>query len=567
MITLSTLEFTANAVTTVTATVPADARFSHLYSDDSRLKLSLDNSVWSADVDLETGDNTVYIRVGDMSGEYKSALGYYTYQSETADEGYYTISVTGGTVPSFTQVSFSLSPRQATTQFSGTAVNSSFTLGSNNTYRVLDYNCNYYIDSINEQGAQAVISGAAFSEALVHKLIIYSVDYEFDALLLGWRRPTVQDHFTAISREIGIPIVYRGRTFYPKTDMNIMLRKHITHLSEQISGSFGDIINRLVGWSDTVPGMTYNVYVENGTIYVVQQGYEQSTVVTDNAWALRPTLAHTIRRTQWADSQYQTVVPKEISSSDAANSNQPYSGTLVWGDTSLTYTDGYLTQEVKGNVTTTYTYNDYDDGKRLATKTITEKDEIDPEVTVSETVSTYTYQTTETNVYLFEELTTTTEDGEITLKQLTRHVPMGGGWYGTTVYDVIDGSETVISNNISQGAPGNVVSQYMIDAQNDALKPAGSQRQMVVELNGVAKARQTYPVADYDTLLAIATALNSFEGKEQVQLSGEIVGGSHIYTYNDKISFNGNEYYIVSNNVTQTYNTIRQSITAMRWLQ
>lgn len=566
VIIISNTEFTANATTQVTATVPANCIYKELYSDDARIKVSMDNVTFSDTVELENGENTVYIQVGDISGQFTEALGYYYFVDEN-DYGdfYYTITVTGGTVPVFIRKNITLAPRAATVQFSGDTVNSRVSLGTNNTERILDFPINYYVESVAEQGDRAVITGAAFAEKLVHKLIIYRVKYEFKASLLAWERPTIQDHLDAISAEIGVPIVFRGRNFYPKTDMNYLIRRHITALYEQISGNFGEILDRLIGWSDTVPGMTYNLYVFNGTIYIIQQGYEQNTVTLQNV-GLRPVLTHTVRRTQWADSKYQSVIPRQISSSDAANSNTPFSGTLTWGNTSLTYTDGYLTQETKGDTTTTYTYTDYDTGKRLTTKTIKEIDP-DTQETVTETVTTYTYQNTEKDMYLFEETTTTQEYGVTVASQITRHVPIGGGWYGTTIYDTLDGTEEVISENLSQGAPGQIASQYMIDAQNDALKPAGATRQMTVPLNGVAKARQTYPVADLTTLQAIADALDSYEGAEQVELQAEIVGGTHVYTFNDKITFDGNVYFLVTNNVTQTYNTIRQNITAVRWIK
>ena len=150
---------------------------------------------------------------------------------------------------------------------------------------------------------------------------------------------------------------------------------------------------------------------------------------------------------------------------------------------------------------------------------------------------------------------------------VTRNVPIGNGWYGTTVINMKDSATgEIISSNISQGAPGNKVSQYLVDSSNDSLKPENSSRQMVIPLRGVARARQTYPVADRNTLQAIATCLDNYEGKEEITLRGEIVNDNHIYTYDDKIIYKGNEYYLVSNNITKTANTVRQSITAVRWV-
>lgn len=580
MIAISINEFLANDVTetqvTLTGALPGqDVEagvdvYAYVYSDIQGIELSLDGNSYSDEVRLlSNGTHTIYVRCGNVPGTYTEAVGYtYIDENDGQQDGYFTVTVSGGTPPKFESISVSLAARSATLQYSANVVNTALTVGATLTGNILDHRYSFEIERIAEQGNKAAISGASFVNDLVNKLVIYEVEYEGG--FLRWKRPTLTDHLNAISAAIGIDIIFRGADFYPKSDINVNQRQNIVAFSfyEVFSGSFGEHINRLIGWSDTVPGMTYNLYIDGGKIYIIQRGYEENTFTPVN-WTLRPTLTHTIRRTQWADSQYQDVVPKEISSSDASNSNEPFSGTLTWGTvnpTTLVYEDGYLTEETRGNITTAYTYVDLaTGGKTLLSKTI---DDVDND---THTVVTYTYETTGQQEYLYEEKTVVTEgagDGTgITLESsIIRHVPIGGGWYGTTTYDTTDGTEVEVSSSLGQGAPGQKVSQYMVDAQNDALKPDSAPRQMTVPLTGVAKARQTYPVADYDTLEAIANSLDQYEGVEEIMLQGEIAGGSHVYTFNDKIVFNGNTYYIVSNSVSQTYNQVRQSITATRWV-
>lgn len=460
--------------------------------------------------------------------------------------------------------SFSLAPRAATVQYNGTAVNANVSVGDTLTGTVGDHNFTFQVERVQEQGLRKQIAGAAHAEALLNSLIIYRVKYDFELEHLAWRRPKFSDHITAIAQAINKTIVFIGDDFYPKTDMNFLLRTGLSmSFYEQISGSFSEIMNRLIGWSDTVPSMIYNIYVDNGTIYIVQRGHE-TNIRTPGAWALTPTLTHAIRRTQWGNSATQTVIPKQIASSDAAQSNQPFTGNISWGATTLTYQDGYLTTETRGNSTTTYTYTDTNDGKYLIQKETVDTDEN------TYSITTYTYQQTGTETYLFEEATSDYDGqdatGVLVRSTLTRCVPIGGGWYGYTYYDTTDGTEEKTGENVSQGAPGQKASQYMTDTANDALKPANSQRQLVVPLTGVARARQTYPVADLATLRAIASCLDSYEGAEEITLQGEVVGGSHIYNYSDKIVYNGQEYFLVSNSVSRNYNTLRQSITAVRFV-
>ena len=462
-------------------------------------------------------------------------------------------------------LSFSLSPNAATVTFNENLTNETVNVGTDRTGTLLDYNYRYEAERVAEQGLKTVVNGSAYATKLLNTLITYHVTYEFKLSILGFERPKFSDHLTAISSAIGIPITRIGADFYPKTDLNIALRKAF-HLDfeEYFSGSFAECLNRLIGWSSSVPMMNYRLYITNGHIYLIQQGYEQNTYTPTN-WALRPTITHSIRHTEWANSQYQTLIPKEITSSDAANSNEPFTGTLSWGSSTLTYSDGYLTQEVKGNVTTTYHYTDYDGSKYLTSKETIDTDE-DTEIDY-----TYHYETTGVQRYLFEEVVeeysgASTQTPMLDKSTLTRHVPVGGGWYGTTVYDTTGSGEEEISSSLSQGAPGNKASQYLIDAQNDALKPSNAVRQMKIPLNGVGKARQSYPIADRPTLQAIATNLDNYEGSEEITLQGELVGGNHIFTYNDKIVYNNATYYLVSNSVSRNYNTIRQNIVAVRWV-
>lgn len=558
-VTISTTEFTANTVTEAQVTFDGSGTC-YIGTELSGLLLGTEPNRFSDFIQIEPGTTTIYVRPNIVAGSYPAAIGWAYLAGDHYEEGSWDITVTGDP-PKYENIGFSLSPRAATVQYNANLVNSPVRVGRTLTGSILDHQYGFEVERVTEQGARAAVAGAAYATALVYKLITYKVEYEFELQYLGWRRPKLTDHLAAISSAIGIPITFIGADFYPKTDINIQLRKGLSmSFYEQLGGSFGEILNRLIGWSDTVPSMTHNVYVDNGRIYIIERGYEQNTLTPAN-WILTPTLTHSIRRTEWADSAYQTVVPKQISSSDAANSNEPYSGTISWGTASLTYQDGYLVSETDGNCTTTYTYTDMDTGKRLQMKETVDTD------AGTYIKTTYSYESTETDYYLSEEITETYDGqdatGVLEDRVKTIHVPLGGGWYGTTTYDM-DGEET--ANSVSQGAPSGKVSQYTIDAQNDALKPAGSQRQMVVPLTGVARARQTYPVADLATLQKIAGILNNLEGREEITLSGEIVGGNHIYNYNDKIVYNGNTYYLVNNQVTQNYNTIRQSITAVRWV-
>lgn len=557
MASLSPLTFPAGRVTAATFTL-GDSGL--LASSDSRVKLSKQRDSGFSDSVMfaEAGTYDVFVKVLSTadSGTFSDIM----HWQEFTETGTFTITITGGHELALESMSLSFTPRAATVQYNAGIVNESVAVGRVMRGTLLDHVYRWEVERIVERGAKKALSGAAFANALIHNMVTYRVDYHYRIQYLGWERPKLSEHLDAISSEIGIPIVRRGIDFYPASPLNLTFRRGWGQMSQRFTGSVSEHFSRLIGWSDSVPALVFNVFIDNGTIYVIQRGYEENTLTPTN-WAVRPTLTHSIRRTEWGNSATQTIVPKEIASSDATDSRTPFSGTITWGTASMTYEDGYLTQEVNGNRTVTYVYSDFVDGKRLAKRTAVDTD------AGTCIVTNYTYEASGEDFFLSVEETTTyqgtDETGYVMDRTKTTHTPRGDGWFGTTVFDYY-GQE--VSNSVSQGAPGNRVSQYMRDAGSDAIKPSGSQRQLTVPLRGVARARQTYPVADISTLQAIADCLDDYEGKEEITLQGELVGGSHVYNYNDKIVFEGQTYYLVSNNVSRTFNTIRQSITAVRWV-
>lgn len=564
-ITISSTEFRANGITQVQITIPNDIYSATISSAVTGLKMSLTNSNFQSTLMFSDGGTyTVYIRCGNLDGYYPQGIVWQANDAVGIYEGSFNVTVVGSAPKHFDTFSMSLSPRASTIQYSGEQVNGNLSVGGNVSGHVLDHQYTLEVERYTKQGSRFAFAGAFQATKLVESLITYEVEYEWSWQYLGWVRPSFRDHLTAISNAIGLSIVYTGADFYPKTDMNIMLRNGLGNYREKISGSFSEILNRLIGWSTDVPAMTINLFVESGTIYLVQRGYETNTLTPDGI-VMHPTLTYSRRHTEWANSTTQTVVPKEIASSDAAAANQPFTGTISFGSASLTYDEGILVSETSGNTVTTYTYTSIGDDKYLSQKVSVTTDTDTGDTSTATT--TYTYNTTDVDVYLREEhLTVVDYNGDTTTDRITTHSPIGNGWYGTSTRDLLD-EDAVVSDSLSMGSPGQKASQYLIDNANDSIKHEDSSnpRGLVIALQGVPKARATYPISDYNTLSAIASCLDQYEGKIEVQLQCELVGGTHLFNYSDKISYDGYAYYIVSNNVRMTGDTIRQSITAVRY--
>ena len=264
MITLGTTSFRASRINETTITIPAGIVGAIIGTEMTGLRFSKDGTSFSTSLTYtEGGTFPIYVRCGNIPGTYYRAIEWQTFIAVEPEEGTIDITITGGTAPKFEQINFAFQPREATVQYNGNIVNTPMAVGRNLSGTVLDHAYQFEVERVAEQGSKAVINGAAFATALVQKLIVYQVQYDWNWALLGWERPSLQDHLSAISSEIGIPITLVGADFYPKTDQNLMLHKGFGRLFEQLSGSFGEIMQRLIAWSYTVPGKAYHLYINN----------------------------------------------------------------------------------------------------------------------------------------------------------------------------------------------------------------------------------------------------------------------------------------------------------------
>ena len=583
MISISRNSF-PRGITQCTVTVSGSNVYNPIIGTDvTGISLSSDGTNFATYLNLQNGENTVYVRIRNtvQYGVVEEGLAwqYLDDSTGTSVEGAWDITVTGGEPNHYAPMQMVLSPRASTIRYNATMIKGNASLGGSLSGSILDYNYIFEVEKIVQSGTRKQISGSAYATNLVNRLIIYQVPYRFNALVFNIERPTFRTHLSAISQAIGMNIVYYGLDFYPKTNINVALRKNPFSLDfyEVLTGDFASILQNLIGFTSNLPNLQIDLFIEKNTIYLIQRGYQANTRTPAN-WLANPTITMQKRHTEWGNSSTQQVVPKEISSSDAVDQNQPYSGTITWGSgtwqNSMTYEEGYLVSQVSssnvGTTTTTYSYTTIDNNKYLSRKEAVTVDSSTQDL-ISTAVNVYDYATTETELYLHtEEYTVTDEDNEIIEHKMTRYTPAQAGWYGVDVYNLIEDEQ--ISSNLVQGAAGQKANQYLVDTFNKAIKPSGhSQRPITVELNGVAKAAQQYPIANKDSfsggfgLQQVADALDYYEGKTEEILSGTIVADTHLYNYQDKIVYNGNEYFLVSNNVTQSASGVRQDITAVRY--
>lgn len=406
--------------------------------------------------------------------------------------------------------------------------------------------------------------------------------------------------------------------------------------------TYSDLLNSVFGWTSRLPQRQINVFIRGGTLHCIQRGKEISVFDITTLPHSHPTVNKKLIRSLWSNPK-----PDDSDSDDNPKPDnsplveyqyeewqEPFSGTISFSDdgcsTVLYYENGLLIREsnetwnakAEMSSTVTYSYEEifpadmsaisielkkgfdkhfYGDFY-LSTKKLNASATTDNGNKRSEQRGTtnYRYARTEGNdLYLSSEIdenTTVTykindkgfweeTDRDNDIRE-TFHVPLGNGWYGQSVYH----NGTAQGSNISQGAPGNKVSQYMIgevqktfkgwtitynnsnadDDDNDDTDGDDYEdwRRKLAPIADVS-----FPVRELDLLMTLTEELLWLNRKVQetvnVDLIAKVYNGvpsiQHIVDFTERIMFDGAEYFLVSNRITFTPRKLIQKLQLIRW--
>lgn len=217
---------------------------------------------------------------------------------------------------------------------------------------------------------------------------------------------------------------------------------------------------------------------------------------------------------------------------------------------------------------------------------------------ISDTTTTYHYETVGDGIYLFSEYEQThTVEYEYDTKsdtfehweqvsdethtRETRHVPAGNGWYAQTVY--VDGEPQ--GANLSQGAPSNRVSPYTVNQiQNNFSKSTftlkGSDLENLLD-ETFAKEKDelsmivddSFPIKETSVKDKINDALRWLHRKVVETVSLDLIAKvdngvpniQHIVDFTERVKLDGAEYFLVSNRITFTPRKLIQKLQLIRW--
>lgn len=366
--------------------------------------------------------------------------------------------------------------------------------------------------------------------------------YDLDLLLCTPLTVTETDENSAkattgkLAKALGLSASINIDDFNPSTNL------------ATVGATYKNIVSSLFGWTSSLPQRQVNVFIRANTLYAIQRGKESSNVAIGEKHT-RPQINRKIIRSMWAG----TAGSKSISTS-VVISPIPFSGSIQFGDQSASYANGLLVSEAHAGTITSYSYsNQYISHK----STISPKAKIETDYDYGGTGSGYT-------LAVETETTTTLDDsGSVsgTSVKVTRHVPIGNDWWGTSVEE--DGVPT--GSSISKGKPGGKASLYCIDASNRSLGSTYNDgNDDGTGLSGNSLIDTNFPVSDLTTLRKLTAAIEWLNGKIEEHVAMDVYEQEKI-DFDKTITYAGNIYYLEKNTITQTPREIKQSIEIVRW--
>ncbi|WP_371262970.1 hypothetical protein [Selenomonas ruminantium] len=413
--------------------------------------------------------------------------------------------------------------------------------------QIFDYKFHFLVEETSQRDLVQTVKGMYSKDKLLYSAISFFVN-----------EVEVSYYANGIAKALGLKLDMSCDDFIPSQNF------------EDSGMTYQDFISSLFGWTSKLPQRQINVFIRGDTLHIIQRGREHSVVdITD--WPhSRPTIERKLVRSIW----HSTMENAGKAHNDEDNEPKGFTGTISLGEISRSYSNGFLTHETNEKGYTDYVY----DGEYLSEKNTHNKDG-------STSRTEYFYAKTNRDIYLFEEKERTTEpidDGQEHdiydwtdwnnqngTERITYHAPLGYGWYSTVVY--VDGE--LEGSSLSQGKPGGKASRFTIDQSNLSL---GADYDMGDDDDGPkyeSLIDTEFPVIGEDYLWELTKAIEWLNRKTQETVTVEVVANvrngvpdvKHIVDFTERIKFNGNEYFLVSNVVELTPRSLRQTIKMMRW--
>ena len=416
--------------------------------------------------------------------------------------------------------------------------------------QIFDYHFHFLVEETSQRDLLQTVKGMYSKDALLCTAINATVS-----------ELNVSCYARQIAAALGLELNIACDDFIPSQNF------------ENCGMTYQDMISALFGWTSKLPQRQINVFIRGNTLNIIQRGLEQSVIDISDWPHSRPTIERKLIRSIWHSNNNDDADNQAHNEEDDAP--VPFTGTISHEDISYTYDDGYLVREKNEDGETSYSYqNEYDHQGHLTGKYVSRKETRNKDGSMSEVE--YVYAATANNIYLFKERERSKEPkdtpsymDEWDSERITYHAPIGYGWYATTVYE--DGER--VGSSLSQGAPGGKASQYTIDQSSLGFGSHYSSYYDEDDAQYSSLIDTEFPVKGEEYLAILTKAIEWLNRKVQetvtVEIHANIRAGvpdvEHIVDFTERIRFDGNEYFLVSNSVELNPRSLKQTIKMTRW--
>lgn len=394
--------------------------------------------------------------------------------------------------------------------------------------RLLDFDYSFKVYQTSGTGLMRNITGMYDVDKLLYMPFTYT---------LSKGRHSAKDHAKNIAKMIGKSLYWAADDFVS---------------SETFSGIGGatiqNMISGLFGWAGNLPQDWINVFLRGNILKIVQRGHEPNEIDITGTAHSRPEVTRRLMRSVWSGTGTHSARNK------LTIAPLGFSGTIRFGDSEVTYSNGLVVHEVtvtaQGQSVTDY---DYDFDNYLVKKITTTPDEV--------ITTTYDYAITINDKYLATETAVSSDkSGNTNSTTVTQHVYLGNGWYGTAVY--VDGAFQ--SSSVSSGKPGGKANKYIIDQSNLNLG-SGYPKDDGGQIEGAALFDTEFPIYDSATLKKLTRDIEWLNRRTEERITMDIWQYGHLIDFTDRIRYQGNTYFLESNQVSRTPTELRQTVTMVRW--
>lgn len=163
--------------------------------------------------------------------------------------------------------------------------------------------------------------------------------------------PTASDHAREIANALGLELVMKFKDFYSTVEVGEQ---------EESGATYADLIRDIFGWSSRVPTELINVYIRNGTMYVIQRGYESHLIDISGAKMAVPIFSRELvrmyyKRSKWSKTEVaESPSPRKNYELNAKDDNDDDDD----GNTEKSWlnVEKIITEDKEGRTVTFYSY-------------------------------------------------------------------------------------------------------------------------------------------------------------------------------------------------------------------